>query len=136
MKRVSKIILKAILLTIIVEILVSLTYDIFDPYNRSFYTVWSGIMVFTPISAFLFSLWYIIFPNKKKISYAIPFLIEMACVYLSIAGSRHIAWRLSIITLDGYMAGGFLAPVVCAIVQWSGLCLKRWLSLKKQKNNA
>ena len=76
----------------------------------------AGVLLAIPVYTLLFGWWNAFFPERKHWwTYIIPWLGFMMIFYLHVASGRD--WDFQIISVDEYMLGGWLAPMIGRLIQ-------------------
>lgn len=84
--------------------------------GHSFYTWQNGICMAIPIYTLLFGWWNDLFPERKHWwTYVLPWLVLMVVFLLTVVSAR--SWQFSVISIDEYLLGGWLAPLFGIAVQ-------------------
>ena len=79
--------------------------------GHSFYTWQVGVVVAIPIYTLMFGWWNAFFPEQKHWwTYFVPWSVFVAIFFLHVVQGR--GWHFKIITVDDYMLGGWLAPLI------------------------
>ena len=92
------------------------------------YDWWAGLCLSIPIYSLLFGWWHAFFPKKEQWwTYLFPWSLLLVFFYLHVAQERD--WSFQIISVDGYMLAGWLAPMMGIILH---LVLLRSAKRKKQ----